>query len=61
MNVMPEGFEALDPLSQKLWLITDMEMNRLRDDLLTLADCVLDLNHLVFDLKESLAKPKDAL
>jgi len=55
MNVMPEGFDALDPLSQKLWLITDMEMNRLRDDLLTLADCVIDLNHLVFDLKEGKA------
>lgn len=55
MNVMPEGFDALDPLSRKLWLITDMEMNRLRDDLLTLADCVIDLNHLVFDLKEGKA------
>ena len=56
MNIMPEGFDALDPLSQKLWLITDMEMNRMRDDMLTLADCVVDLNHLVFDLKEALEK-----
>ena len=56
MNVMPKGFDALDPLSQKLWLITDMKMNRMRDDMNTLADCVLDLNHLVFDLKEALEK-----
>ncbi|MBD8619767.1 hypothetical protein IFT67_12625 [Sphingomonas sp. CFBP 13728] len=57
MNVMPEGFDALDPLSQKLWLITDMEMNRLRDDMITMADILIQITNAVCDLQEAGAAP----
>jgi hypothetical protein len=57
VNVMPEGFDALDPLSQKLWLITDMEMNRLRDDMNTMADILIQITNAVCDLQEAGAAP----
>lgn len=53
MNINPEGFDDLDPLSQRLWLITESEISKLRGSISALCDIIKECVNAVCDLQDA--------